>query len=248
MRPARVRFSIATFTLAAAIGVALALPTFAFADGPWIPLPALPWSQPTTGTLVPSGSLAGVSYTINLTQGQTVVAIVTTDPAVKDCVFAFGPASMSSERALFSREVSSTVARVNAMASVAGTYNLVILADTGGDYSLEIATTTPTPFALGSFWVPPTKAKNRRFAVSVCTWPTYNGFTSPIRFQIERRSHGVWRPFSSVASNWVEIGTTRSQFTGRMRLKVGTYRIRAKFSDAAHSSAQYTAFRTIRIR
>jgi hypothetical protein len=248
MRFARVRFSIATTMLAVAMGVTLALPAFTFADSPWIPLPALPWSQPTTGTLVSSGSLAGASYTIDLTRGQTVVATVTTDPAVKDCVFAFGPASMRADRAAFSREVSSTVAGVNVMASVSGTYNLVILADTGGDYSLEIATTTPTPFALGSLWVPPTKAKNRRFAVSVCTWPTYNGFTSPIRFQIERRSHGVWRPFSSVASSWVELGTTRSQFTGRMRLKAGTYRIRAKFSDAAHSSAQFTAFRTIRIR
>jgi hypothetical protein len=242
------RIRSAAVALVIAVGLVLSLPALAVADSPWVPLPALPWSHPATGTLVSSGSIAGVSYNINLTRGQTIVATLTTDPAVKEPVFVFGPASMSAESAVTSREISATVNRLNVMASVSGTYNLVILADTGGDYSLEMATTTPVPFGLASFWVPSAMAKNRRFAVSVSTWPTYNGFTSPIRFQIDRRSHGVWRAFSSIASDGIDVGTTHTRFTGRMRLKAGTYRIRARFSDAAHARAQYTAFRTVRVR
>jgi hypothetical protein len=141
------------------------------------------------------------------------------------------------------------VQTLSLMVSKSGTYGYFLVGQNVGDFTLEVATTTPVPFRLSTFGVPKSKKRKAKFTIFVRTNPRYNGFTSPVRFQIERRKSGKWRPFSSVGSSRTEDDSSYSKFLARLKLsKKGTYRIRAKFSDAAHAKSVFSSWKTIKIK
>jgi hypothetical protein len=216
------------------------------------PLPALPWSAPFEATLLPvttPDSLGWYFCSMCLEKGQTISATMTVGSDMGPSkLFAFSPqgAYLGTTARLSG---SSRVGNLKVMAPREGNYSFMMLADRIGDFSFEVATTTPVPYKLISFGVPKTKKRRSKFAVSVRTNPRYNGFVSPVRFQIERRIGGKWRAFSSVGGRLAEEGERYSRCSAKMKLsKRGTYRIRAKLADAAHPKATFTGWKTIKVR
>lgn len=253
---ARLRGAFAATAVVTMMIASLAVPPFAYAMPGEMsepaPLPTLPWSAPYQATLLPvitPDSLGWYFCSIGLERGQTVSATMTVGSDIGPSkLFAF-----SSQGAYLGTTArltgSSRVGNLKVMAPREGNYTFMMLADRIGDFTFEVATTTPVPYKLISFGVPKTKKRRSQFAVSVRTNPRYNGFVSPVRFQIERRTSGKWRAFSSKGGRLAEEGERYSRCSAKMKLtKRGTYRIRAKFADAAHPKATFTGWRTIRVR
>jgi hypothetical protein len=216
-----------------------------------VELPSLPWAAPYPATLLsagPGSSLGWYFGTIGLTKGQTVSATMTVGSDVGYSTLAVVQVS-GATRGVSSGGSTNSVQRLTAMASKSGAYQFIILGQNVGDFSLEVATTTPVPFRLSGFGVPKSKKRRAKFTISVRTNPRYNGFASPVRFQIERRKSGTWRPFTSAGSSLAEDGSSYSKFVARVKLsKKGTYRIRAKFSDAAHAKSGFSTWKSIKIK
>lgn len=256
MDPARLRSAFAATAVVTMMIVSLTAPSLAHAvpgemSDP-APLPALPWSTPFQATLLPvttPDSLGWYFCSMCLERGQTISATMTVGSDMGPSkLFAF-----SSQGAYLGTTArlsgSSRVGNLKVMAPKEGNYSFMMLADRIGDFSFEVATTTPVPYKLISFGVPKTKKRRSKFAVSVRTNPRYNGFVSPVRFQIERSVGGKWRAFSSVGGRLAEEGERYSRCSANVKLsKRGTYRIRAKFADPAHPKATFTGWKTIRVK
>jgi hypothetical protein len=245
----RLRRAFALVASTVMVATILALPSIACATpGDFsepVALPSLPWSAPYQATLVEGGYFC----TISLTRGQTVDATLTVDSGVGQSLFAVFPMRSGKAGVFSDGSDSGSVHTLNAMASASGSYGMLVLGENAGDFSLELATTTPVPFRLSTFGVPKSKKRKAKITIFVRTNPRYNGFASPVRFQIERRKSGKWRPFTSAGSSRTEDGEDYSKFLAKVRLsKRGTYRIRAKFSDAAHEASTFTVWKTIKIK
>jgi len=73
----------------------------------------------------------------------------------------------------------------------------------------------------------------------------YDGFIMPIHYLFERKVHGKWVGFSSVAPHDVDSLYDDDCAWAGAKLPRGTFRVRAKFQDAAHPKPAYNKWKTI---
>lgn len=136
------------------------------------------------------------------------------------------------------------------MAPVTGIYNIWVPASTAGTFTVSsLVSTDAVNFGLSSFKSPSSAKRSHSFSVSVKMWPGYNGPVTPVRFYFDRKITS--KRYKSYGYVWGTMSTfsTYSKFVATTKLKTkGTYRIRARFSDAAHSKSLYTAYHTIKIK
>jgi hypothetical protein len=79
--------------------------------------------------------------------------------------------------------------------------------------------------------------------------PWYDGLLVPIRFVVEKRVRGKWTALSSAGASWAgNDESDQTRFRARIRVSKGTYRIRARFADAAHPAPSYSRYRTVVVK
>jgi hypothetical protein len=100
-------------------------------------------------------------------------------------------------------------------------------------------------------YTPSSARHGRYFSVSAKTFPAYNSLRSPIKFVVERKSGKRWKAYGTAAGKFTSefLSGTSSKSTARLKLaKKGTYRVRARFADAAHPVAKYSTWRTVKVK
>jgi hypothetical protein len=234
----------------------LALPAFAAAtDGDGrnpVALPALPWASPQVGTFLPDlydgHTYGSFWYHITLTRGQTVQFTAVNDPGA-DFGGIFVDSYAPSTFGQFSSDSSGATSTVSVLPHVTGEYIINVLGYNPGTFSLDVTATAPMSFKLATFSAPKSVKHKKAFTVAVNVLPSYNGLISPIKFYIERKSGKKWKTYGSVGVNKITGNSSYTKFSGVGKIsKAGTYRVRGKFTDAAHPVAKYTSWKTIRVK
>lgn len=247
--------TLALGVLGVVVALALALPAVACAtpgdfDNP-VAVPALPWSQDQTGTLnltTDDGESWGeFDYLIPLTKGKTYTFTYTT-PANDNYAAVMSP-TFSPAGMIFSDSVGFGVERITFMAPASMSYLLSVAADQVETFTVSGATVPSVACNLSSFSVPSSKKKAKSFPVSVAVSPRYNSLGSPITFEIQRKVGKRWKKYSTAKSSIGGLAPSYSKFSASIKIKAkGSFRIRAKFADAAHVAAKYTKYKTIKIK
>jgi hypothetical protein len=153
----------------------------------------------------------------------------------------------SSYRIIESSADASGVARLSFMAPVSGMYNVYFGPSYIGTFTVSPSYASATKYSLSSFTAPSTAKKGRSYKLSLTLKPGYNGPVSPIKYVIQRRVSGHWKSYSTVSSSYASGSSTYSRFTRAVKFsKTGTYRVRARFDDAARPVA-YTSYKTIKV-
>jgi hypothetical protein len=224
----------------------LLVPTLALATPGDSLAHAKPLSAPsvtTTATLIANGSAAWYWYTVPLAAGQTVVTTMTANVGVAEPFYLVNPLGFTGPISMGSDYVSASVQRVTLMAPTAGLYAFTMFGDNVGDFKLEIATSTPVAFALSKVSVSTPVKKKKAFTLSETIRPEYDSFLTPVKFYIERWNGKKCKAYTSASVNSMGGTVTYSKFkaTKAKLSKAGKYRVRAKFSDAAHP-VQYTGY------
>jgi hypothetical protein len=150
-----------------------------------------------------------------------------------------------------STSAASSTVGLTFMAPRTGSYLLAFNSETFGPYSLTATPTAPVTYKVGSIWAPHSARHARSFTVAARTFPAYNSVRSPIRFMIERKYGKRWRAYGSFAGKFPALflsgSSTKTTSSIKMSRK-GTYRVRARLSDAAHPSARYSNWRTVKLK
>ena len=243
-----------------AIAVALAL-AFALV----LAAPGVAWatqgSSPATPTplVVPShanGRLFAVPdegdceywYEVHLSAGQTLSTTVTALPATKVWAFMLSADQDDEYAPILSDTVTTHIEHLSFEAEHTGDYFLSLSGSKTGTFTVDAAIGARRTFSLSAFTVPVSATHGKSFGVSVKIAPGYNSPSSPLRFYLEKKSGGVFKPvtWTGAFMTWASTGTS-SKGSAKFSRGKGTYRIRARFKDAAHASAKYTSWKTIKI-
>ena len=216
------------------------------------PLPPLPWANSVDGTLTPVVDGADTYYdywhTIDMTAGQTI-SVTATLPAGGVAGFGFFPKSFTANGAfLFSDTVDATHQKLAIMAPRTGTYFLFVSSSAPGAYALDAKVILAVNYPMSAFSVPKTAKKKKNFTVAVKVSPDYDSIFTPVRFYVERKSGRRWKKYSSVQSSFAGGSSTYSKFSAKLKLPKATFRVRARFLDAAHPHAKYTSWKTVRVK
>jgi hypothetical protein len=116
-------------------------------------------------------------------------------------------------------------------------------------FTVDAAYAPATKFKMTRLTVPKSARHNRKFNVSVKVLPRYNSLGSPIKFQIQRKSGRRWRTYATARSEMTVLAQGYTKFGTSLKIKrKSTYRIRARFSDAAHARYKYTGYKAIKIK
>ena len=241
--------------LALAIVAVAALPAVAFASvagdsGDTAITLAVP--SHVTGTLVtdpdPDFNDAVLWYTVHMTAGQTLAATITADPSVAwTGLESFAALGFGGE--CFSDYVSDNVGRLRLMAPSTGDYFVIAEADAPAPFSIDATIVPAVPFSLSSVTAPKTAKKNKSFGVACSVAPVYDGLASPIRFYAQRKSGSTWKAYKNVAGGLADDSSaTRTPFKASFKLPKGTYRVRARFVDAAHKTAKYSGWKSVKVK
>jgi hypothetical protein len=215
-----------------------------------------PVSLPVTATGTFTGFGTSKAYCFALNPGESVAATVVA--GARDSLFGLsgfpiwtrGPVWSSA-----STQVSPWALRAHFVASCDTTsYGFSASGSIGTTYTIEIGlpTRTATRFSVAGVGLHGGVASRAPFRVTTRVWPGYDGFHGlggPVRFVIERRRHGVWRPFSSADGNMLARWNSASTpVVGHLKLPAGTYRIRARLIDATHRRGIYGPPRVVVVR
>jgi hypothetical protein len=234
----------------------LVLPAFATAtDGDSqnpVALPALPWSSPQIGTFLPDvfegHTWGSYWYHITLAKGQTVLFTAVNDPSA-DFGGLFIDSYAPTPYYQTSSESEGATSTMSLLPPVTGEYIINVWGYNPGAFSLDVTATAPMGFKLATFSAPKSVKHKKAFTVAVNLLPSYNGLTSPIKFYIERKSGKKWKTYGSVGVNKISGNSSYTKFSGTAKIsKAGSYRIRGKFTDAAHPVAKYTSWKTISVK
>lgn len=237
---------------------ALALPLSTSAvigdfDNP-VPLTALPWSQPATGTLVDQvddeGEHYGVyNYLVPLTKGQTADFTATFSSDATDGVLFADAWSFAAPNFLESFNMGSNVHRLIMLAPNSGTYVMTIMSSTVGTFSLDAQLTGKLYYGQPSISAPKRVKHSHSFTVSGKLTYVYDAVTSPINFEIRRKSGKKFKTYKTVAGNFTPSeGPYPQTFSAKVKItKKGTYRVRSVFSDAANAKAYSRIWKTVTI-
>jgi hypothetical protein len=253
---ARYQRLLAVGILALLMTIMLVVPAFATAtDGDIenpVALPGLPWSTPQTGTFLPDPweghTWGSFWYHISLAKGQTVRFTAVNDSAADIggiFVDSYSPTPYSQS----SPESYGSTSTVSLLPPVTGEYIVNLWGYNPGSFSLDVTATAPMSFKLATFSVPKSVKHKKSYTVGVNVLPSYNGLTSPIKFYIERKSGKRFKPYGSLGVNKLSGNSSYTRFSGTGTIsKAGTYRVRGKFTDAAHPAANYTAWKTLIVK
>jgi hypothetical protein len=227
-------------------GVAIS-PGTALADGVTLTPPC---SVPGTLTLTPAPygtdlePICFAGFKVALHAGESLVATLTTGPGVTGTDFRV---TSNIGDYFFIADASPTSVTVLPFAgATTQTAWLTVYSSTPGTFTLDLGEAEPFKVSIGAMRAPKTAKRKRRFSVSA-SLADYNGFVTPIRFVLDRKVRGKWRPYSSAAAH--DAFDIKSwTYESRLRLPRGTFRIRARFKDAAHPVAQYNRWKTIVVK
>jgi hypothetical protein len=248
-------------SVAAALAVGLALPTFSAAetgdfDNP-VHLSALPWSQDQTGSLVAT-TWAGIDwfafdYMIPVAKGQTVSFTSTVPPDDGESYMSLY-ATVDTPLGIDSQRVSDGVEILTFMAPKTEEYCLTIYGSQVETFSLGGAIVPTQRYKMTTLSVPGGR-KGKSFTASVKVWPVYNSLYPPIKYRVQRKVGKKWKAYSIAqgtlpnTDNTYNFVHSYTRFLAKMKIKrAGTYRIRAEFSDAAHPKVTSTGWKTIKIK
>jgi len=217
-------------------------------DGPStaVTLPALPWSSVATGTLIQHDpSTWWFWYRLPLVVGQTINMTATVPPGSDEGIFC-DAASFETPMQLGSDYVDSATEKLTLIAPRTGDYFVVLGASSSAAFSLDATIVPAVPFSLSSVSAPRSVEKKKKFSASVTLRPDYDSVLPPIRFYFQHKVGKKWRASSSKDPNGLSGTTAYSTFVVKnLKIsKAGVYRVRARFSDAAHP-ARYTKWKTI---
>jgi len=189
-------------------------------------------------------------YAVTLTKGQTIAATITADPAESITLSAWSDEYFGG---VVSDYVQPGVDSLSFMAPASGVYFLEadnFFTSTLSTFSVDASIVETRTFALGSLVVPASAKVKHSFTVSARLTPMYNGITTPVRFYVEKKaSNGKYKSYTAKTANRLSNDSgVYSKYSYKFKLsKKGTYKIRARFTDAAHS-AVYTSRQTIKIK
>jgi hypothetical protein len=183
---------------------------------------------------------------VELSKGNSFSATFTPSPALigqKAIVLA----RTSSYRDVVSSLDASGVAHLTFMAPATGMYNVYLGTQAlPGTFTVTPAKVSATKFSLGSMSVPSAK-HGKSFTVAMTMKPRYNGPTSPVKFYIQRKVNGHYKSYTYHTASFY-TKTTYSKFTKKFTLPKGTFRVHARFADAAHTSPKYNSYKTFTVK
>ena len=244
----------------AALVVAAVVPAIAYAvDGDYVNPVVLTVPSTVSGTLnlVPASgedeAYGMYAYSVHLTKGQTLAATLSVDPSVTYPYLDACSDNVKITTDQYSDPVpGSYLQRLRLLAPATGTYYVVAYADNAGPYSIDAAIVPAVYYKLSSMTVPKagTPRKNKAFTVSASVAPDYDGLTSPMTFYVQRYLNKKWRTYGAAHAGVLAPGGTVSKtpFKTSLKLPAGTFRVRARFMDAGHPSAKYTAWKTVKVK
>lgn len=241
--------------IAVAFAVAVLVPAMAFADTGDSPSNAdtLTVGVSTPGTLIVgdgSPTTYAYVYKVDLTAGQTIVATYTTSPSITSADLRLYASFPSYFDWLGANTVSSTVHVAWLQANKTGTYYLAALGEgSPGTFTLDTAFAPAVKYSLSSLTAPKTVKRNKTFKVKTTLIGEFDQFDLPVKFMIERKVGKKFKTFGSASAHWTGGGDGQHLplFANIKLTKKGTYRIRARFSDAAHAT-KYNAWRTVTVK
>lgn len=248
------RRTLAAALFAVLVVAAVMVPALAFAaDGDYdapVALPALPWTASVDGTFTAT-SLDGETdyeywYSLPMTAGQTV-SVEATVPAIGEPGFVVFPSSFSTQGFLFSDYVDWTHQKLAIMAPHTGNYVIGMLSSAPGTFTINATVIAAPKYPMSGFSVPKKAKKKTNFTVAVNVSPDYDSFSSPIRFYVERKSGKKYKKYSNVGSSIYGGSSSFTKFTAKLKLPKGTYRVRARFTDAVHP-VKYTAWKSVTVK
>ena len=259
--PACARTRAIAVALALAFAVVAAAPLFAAAT--ITPASVLPPQGSTSATPTPLAVPAHASgklfsepgqgdceywYQAHLTQGQTLSTTLTAAPSTKAWAYMFSADQDDEYAPILSDTVTTRVEHLSFEAEHTGDYFLSLSGSKTGSFTVDAAIGARRTFALSALAVPVSATHGKSFGVSVKIAPGYNSPSSPLRFYLEKKSGGVFRPvtWTGAFMTWASTGTS-SKGSAKFTRGKGTYRVRARFKDAAHPTAKYTGWKTIKI-
>ena len=242
--------------LAVLFAVAVLMPSMAFASPGDSEGHAVPMSIGTTvtGTLVP---LAGhptkyvFENSVHLTVGQTIVATYTCAPAVTSPDMGLWGQFPTDIDWLGGDDFSPTVHVSWLLAPRTGPYIIAVGGSAAGTFTVETTVTAARTFSLSKLSAPTSAKKQKAFKVSVTLIGEFDQLNIPVRFVVEHKVRGKFKAFSTVKPKLANGGDAQHvPFYQNFKLSRGTYRIRARFVDAAHSTPIYNlgSWKTITVK
>ncbi|MDR3685496.1 MAG: hypothetical protein P4L93_00830 [Coriobacteriia bacterium] len=207
-------------------------------------------STPGTLTQAPSSSADYLFvYSVNLTAGQTIAATYTVSPAITDPdVLAW--ASFRTDVAwLGSAWISPTSRVTHLLAPKSGTYYLGVFGrSTPGTFTIDTSLAPPIEYTLSKMVAPSRAKKTRSFKVSSTLIGQFDEFNVPVSFLVMRKSGRLFKPYRTVKATLASRTDGRhTLFSARLKLPKGTYQVRARFLDAAHSVPLKNLPRTVTV-
>jgi hypothetical protein len=178
---------------------------------------------------------AGNTLTADFTSGATVVGLKAS------LQLTYSPWFVNSSA------LSTSTCRLTFVSPATDRYNIWVPTSSTGTFTVSPSITAPINYALTTFTVPRSAKHNKSLSVSAKLWPGYKGSGTPVRFYFDRKVGKRWKSYGYI---WGKITTTStySKFVASTKLKTkGTYRVRARFSDATHA-AKYTAYKSLTIK
>jgi len=248
----RARFAVVASAAAVVIALMAPVAASAAAIGSDPSTPAtftVPFSSAATLTAGTMGLPSIYWYwTLVTVAGPRTVEISSThSPGVTLFVSLAAP-SLSANRGIESRRLSSSVDRLRFMAPVSGRYIVVYLGSEECTFTTRAAVIPTQRFILGGQLAHTTVKHGRYIRVSMRLYPRYNSFSSPVRFIVQRRVNGVWKSWTSKTADFGTEYSSYTVFTKRLRFSTpGRYRIRARFRDAVHTTSAYNSWKGLRV-
>jgi hypothetical protein len=206
----------------------------------------------TPGTLTPQADLATnhvFVYSVALTAGQTLVATCSAAPTVSPLDVSFWASGFHADYGLGARAATSTCS-LRVLAPRSGSYLLVVEGGSStGTFTIDTAYVSAGDYSLSKLSVPKKASRKRAFQASVTLNGYFDQLDSPVRFKIQRKVHRKWKAYGSAKAVPTGGGDlTRVRYASKVKLHKGVFRIRARFTDAAHPQAIYDAWKTVSVK
>jgi len=214
-----------------------------------ISIAAVPFS--IDGTLTPINFEGGLDYEmwyrVHLVAGHTINVTATVPGGGEPNFWVAAVSRKSGEYSFTSDPVDATTRHLLLLPNRTTDYYVNVWSSNPGTFTLSAAEAAPVPYPMSSFKVPATAKKNKKFTVSVVVKPDYDGFVTPVRFYIERKSGSKYKPYGYVNAPEVDGTSDWSKFAATFKLPKGTFHIRARFTDAVHPATYTKGWKTITV-
>lgn len=250
----RTRRIIALGVFALVVVAALMAPGAAFAtpgDGPdsAIALPAFPFAAvPGTLTTDPSDtSYHSFWYTTHLSAGQTIEVAATMPGLEPHQIFAIS-SNFTDPMTIGSDPAGTGVERLIYMAPHTDDYFIAIYADTNAPFLLDGSVIAPLNYKLSNLTAPKRVKHKRAFTVSAALNGEWDSSVVPVRFEVQRKAGRKWKAAGSTTGKLAGSSLSFTKFSASLKItKKGSYRVRARYQDAAHPGVAYDKWKSVTI-